>query len=110
MSVRLQAIADFVIEDSVQKVNGGSALVKESGRELAGIVESIAELSGFVGNISTASAEQSLGVTEINRALIQIDSSTQQNAALAEEAAATSESMRNMASDLAQKTSYFRVD
>ena len=100
----------MLIEDSVEKVNGGTSLVKESGRELAGIVESIAELSGFVSSISTASNEQSIGVAEINKALIQIDTSTQQNAALAEEAAATSDSMRSMASNLAQKASYFHVD
>lgn len=98
-----------LIEDSVEKVNGGSSLVKESGRELAGIVDSIAELSDFVSNISLASTEQSLGVEEINKALIQIDSSTQQNAALVEEAAATSESMLTMASNLAEKAAYFRV-
>ncbi len=98
-----------LIEDSVGKVSDGTALVKSSGEELSGIVESIAELSEFVNRISVASREQSLGVEEINKALTQIDSSTQQNAALVEEAAATSEIISNKANDLAEKVSYFRA-
>lgn len=96
-----------LIEDSVSKVNDGTSLVKDSGRELSGIVESIAELSDFVNSISIASQEQSLGVEEINQALIQIDTSTQQNAALVEEAAATSEIMSQRAAEMATKASYF---
>lgn len=98
-----------LIEDSVGKVNDGTALVKSSGEELAGIVGSIAELSEFVNRISIASSEQSLGVEEINKSLIQIDSSTQQNAALVEEAAATSEIISGKANDLVEKVSYFRA-
>lgn len=98
-----------LIEDSVGKVQDGATLVSSSEKELSGIVKSMEELSEFVNRISIASSEQSLGVEEINKALIQIDSSTQQNAALVEEAAATSETMSQKANDLAEKVSYFKA-
>ncbi len=98
-----------LIEDSVSKVDDGRSLVQNSGKELSGIVDSVAELSELVNSISIASAEQSLGVEEINQALTQIDSSTQKNAALAEQAAATSETMSELALDLATKVSFFKT-
>lgn len=98
-----------LIEDSVSKVEDGTSLVKESGNELSGILGAVAELSEFVHRISVASFEQSQGVEEINRALIQIDQTTQQNTALVEEAASTSESMSQKASELANKVAYFSV-
>lgn len=97
-----------LIEDSVAKVSNGTLLVQESGGELTSIVESVAELSELVDHISVASAEQSLGVEGVNQSLSQIDGSTQQNAALAEEAAATSDSMRERAMTLTEKVMYFK--
>lgn len=98
-----------LIEDSASKVNDGTGLVRKSGTELLAVVDAIADLSAFVNNISVASAEQSLGVEEINRALIQIDSSTHQNSALCEQAAATSERMSQRANELANRISYFKA-
>lgn len=97
-----------LIEDSVVKVTDGTALVNESGGELEGIVESVAELSELVNLISAASAEQSVGVEGISQALSHLDGTTQQNAALAEKAAATSESMRERAMTLTKKVMYFK--
>ena len=97
-----------LIEESVTKVTDGTALVNESGGELEGIVESVAELSELVNLISAASAEQSVGVEGISQALSDIDGTTQQNAALAEKAAATSESMRERAMTLTEKVMYFK--
>jgi len=96
-----------LIEDSVSKVSNGTLLVRESGDELTGIVESVAELSELVQKISVASAEQSAGVEGVNQSLNQIDSSTKQNAAMAERAAATSESMKGKARVLSEKVKYF---
>jgi methyl-accepting chemotaxis protein len=97
-----------LIDNSVTKVSNGTSLVRESGGELTGIVDSIAELSELVNHISVASAEQTIGVEGVNHSLSQIDGSTQQNAALAEETAATSEAMRNRARALAEKVGYFK--
>lgn len=98
-----------LIEDSAGKVSDGVELVHRSEKELSGIVESVVELTEFVDRISIASAEQSLGVEGINQALIQMDNSTQQNSALAEEAASISDKMRERSNDLAQKAGYFAV-
>ena len=96
-----------LIEDSVSKVQNGTTLVQESGRELEHIVDSIGKLSDLVGEISVASEEQTSGIDQINQALIHMDSVTQQNAALVEEAAATSKSMSDQASQLSEQIGFF---
>lgn len=98
-----------LIQNSVSKVRGGTELVEESGRELEHIVGSISQLTQIVGEITHASDEQAVGIEQINQALIHMDSVTQQNAALVEEAAATSKSMSDKASELADHISYFSV-
>ena len=99
-----------LIEDSVKKVTDGTKLVQETGKELNNIVSSVTELSDIVIEISNASEEQSSGIEQINKAIIHMDSSTQQNAALVEEAAATSESMSKRAMELAEKMDYFHTN
>lgn len=99
-----------LIEDSAGKVKNGTSLVQESGRELEQIVRSVGELSSLVSEISHASEEQSAGIDQINQALIHMDSVTQQNAALVEQAAATSQAMSEQATDLNAQIAYFRID
>ena len=99
-----------LIEDSVKKVNNGTGLVQESGRELEHIVESVGELTILVSEISNASEEQSAGIDQINQALIHMDSVTQQNAALVEQAAATSRSMSEQATELNSHIAFFHTD
>ncbi|MFK7956025.1 MAG: methyl-accepting chemotaxis protein [Lysobacterales bacterium] len=99
-----------LIENSVSKVKGGTELVQESGRELEHIVDSVGRLSQIVSEISSASDEQAVGIDQINQALIHMDSVTQQNAALVEEAAATSKFMSDQANELAGHIGYFTVD
>ncbi|MFK8017195.1 MAG: methyl-accepting chemotaxis protein [Gammaproteobacteria bacterium] len=96
-----------LIEDSVDKVKGGTELVQESGNELRHIVGSVAKLTEIVEEITQASDEQAAGIDQINQALIHMDSVTQQNAALVEQAAATSKSMSDQARELAGHISYF---
>ena len=67
-------------------------------------------MTDIVGEIAAASQEQSAGIDEVNRAILQMDELTQQNAALVEEAAAASESMGEQAEDLNQMMSFFTVD
>jgi len=82
-----------LIEDSVRKVADGSGLVTQSGRTLGEIVTSVKKVSDIVAEIAAASREQSSGIEQVNRAVVQMDELTQQNAALVEEATAASQSM-----------------
>lgn len=98
-----------LIEDSVERVHDGTGLVKNSGAELQDIVKSVNELTTIVSQITKASEEQSLGVGQINQALTELDASTQQNAALVEEAAATSENLAELSGRLNQKVGFFKL-
>lgn len=99
-----------LIEDSVEKVKDGTRLVQESGGELEQIVEAVTELTDIVGQISIASDEQSVGIDQINQALVHMDSVTQQNAAMVEQAATTSRSMRDQATVLSTQIGFFSTN
>ena len=96
-----------LIEDSVSKVSDGKTLVGDSGDELVHIVEAVSRLSDIVGDISTASGEQSSGIEQINLALVHMDGVTQQNASMVEEARRTSDTMAAEASRLVERIGYF---
>ncbi|MEE9335647.1 MAG: methyl-accepting chemotaxis protein [Granulosicoccaceae bacterium] len=96
-----------LIEDSVVKVKDGTRLVQESGGELEQIVSAVSELTDIVGQISAASHEQSAGIEQINQALVHMDSVTHQNAAMVEQAAATSRAMNEQATMLSTQMSFF---
>ena len=99
-----------LIEDSVHKVKDGTGLVTESGDELKNIVESVSQLTEIVGQIAVATDEQAVGIEQINQALVHMDSVTQQNAVLVEEAAGTSRTMSDQASLLTSQIGYFNAD
>jgi methyl-accepting chemotaxis protein len=82
-----------LIQDSVVRVGEGSRLVNESGRTLTEIVAAVKKAADIVAEIAAASREQSSGVEQVNRAVSQMETVTQQNAALVEQAAASSESI-----------------
>ena len=98
-----------LIEDSVDKVDEGSKLVDESGQTLSEIMTSVKHVSDIIAEISAASQEQSDGIEQVNTAVSQMDTMTQQNAALVEEAAAASMSMGDQARSLSELVSYFRT-
>lgn len=99
-----------LIEDSVSKVRDGTGLVTESGDELKHIVESVSTLTDIVGQIANATDEQAIGIDQINQALVHMDSVTQQNAALVEEAATTSRRMSDQATLLNSQIGFFSVE
>jgi len=99
-----------LIHDSVDKVNDGTRLVNSSGEALEEIVLEVKKVSDIVAEIATASREQSAGINQVNKALLQLDEMTQQNASLVEEAAAASESMGQQAKDLSELVSYFKLE
>ena len=99
-----------LIQDSVKKVEDGSVLVTQSGQTLEQIVASVKKVSDIVAEIAAASREQSSGIEQVNRAVMQMDEMTQQNAALVEEATAASQSMADQARDLNQMMNRYRLD
>ncbi len=98
-----------LIQDSVKKVSDGSALVTQSGQTLEQIVASVKKVSDIVAEIAAASREQSSGIEQVNRAVMQMDELTQQNAALVEEATASSQAMADQARELNEMMARYRV-
>jgi len=98
-----------LINDSVDKVNQGSKLVGEAGSTMEEIVASVQRVTDIISEITAASAEQSVGIDEVYKAIGQMDTVTQQNAALVEESAAAADSMRQQCTSLAQVVSVFNV-
>ncbi|PKB20156.1 methyl-accepting chemotaxis protein [Janthinobacterium sp. 64] len=98
-----------LISDSVEQVGQGGKLVQQAGAAMTEVVDTVRSVTDIVSEISAASAEQSTGIDEINRAITQMDEVTQQNAALVEEAAAASQSMQEQASKLASVVGAFKL-
>ncbi|MFK7885410.1 MAG: methyl-accepting chemotaxis protein [Gammaproteobacteria bacterium] len=98
-----------LIDDSVGKVHDGSMLVDKSGKTLEQIVESVTKVSNFIADIAKASQEQSDGIDSVNRAITKMDEMTQQNSALVEQAAASSQSMSDQAKSMQQMMAFFDV-
>lgn len=99
-----------LIGDSVDKVNAGTKLVDYAGVTMEEIVKSIRHVTDIVVEISVASQEQMAGIEQINRAIMQMDNVTQQNAELVEESAAASQSLKNQADTLLRVVSAFKLD
>lgn len=99
-----------LISDSVEKVEVGSKLVNQAGLTMNEIVESIHRVTDIMSEITAASEEQTSGIEQVNQAIIQMDSTTQQNSALVEEAAAATQSMQEQAGRLLQIVSVFKLD
>ena len=100
---------NLLIGASVEQVNLGSRLVGEAGATMRDIVDSVTRVTDIMAEISTASLQQQSGIEQVNQAVVQIDSATQQNAALVEEAAAAAGSLRVQAAALAEVVSVFTL-
>ena len=98
-----------LIQDSVRRVEDGSILVTESGQTLAKIVAAVKKVSDIVAEIAAASREQSAGIEQVNRAVMQMDELTQQNAALVEQATAASQAMVEQVRGLNEMLARFDV-
>jgi methyl-accepting chemotaxis protein len=98
-----------LIGASVANVDTGSKLVNDAGQTMGDIVDSIQRVTDIMGEITSASLEQTVGIEQINMAIAQMDEVTQQNAALVEEAAAASQSMQEQASALASVVGFFKT-
>ncbi|MGH6646309.1 methyl-accepting chemotaxis protein [Aquabacterium sp.] len=98
-----------LIGESVEKVETGTRLVGTAGATMDDVVQQVKRVTDLIGEITSASIEQSTGIGQIGDAVNQLDQVTQQNAALVEESAAASESLRHQAASLAQTVSVFKL-
>jgi methyl-accepting chemotaxis protein len=96
-----------LIDDSMGKVESGGRLVKEAGKTMVELVLSVDRVATIMADIATASAEQSSGIEQVNRAIVQMDHATQRNSALVEEASGATRSLEDQAARLAQAVAVF---
>ena len=99
-----------LISSSVERVEAGTALVDQAGSTMQEVVAAIQRVSTIMAEISAASSEQSAGVGQVGEAVVQMDQTTQQNAALVEQMAAAASSLRQQANELVQTVAVFRLD
>ncbi|ABE50201.1 methyl-accepting chemotaxis protein [Methylobacillus flagellatus] len=99
-----------LIGDSVEKVDIGNKLVDQAGTTMSEIVSSVQRVADIMGEITSASQEQSAGIEQVNIAIGQMDEMTQQNAALVEQAAAAAESLEEQAQKLSSTVGVFKIN
>ncbi len=97
-----------LISASVEKVESGSRLVDDAGKTMDEIVVQVKRVSDLIAEISSATLEQSSGITQVSQAVGDLDHITQQNAALVEQSAAASQSLKQQATRLVEAVSVFR--
>lgn len=98
-----------LIGSSVEQVEQGTALVNQAGITMTEVVSSIGLVTHLMGEISSASVEQSQGVSQVGEAMMQMDLVTQQNAALAEEMVAAASSLETQAKELVLTVQAFKL-
>ena len=99
-----------LINDSVDKVSQGSSLVGAAGTTMQNVVASVERVANLINEIASASQTQRDGIESVNQSIFQIDSATQQNAALVEQAAAAAESLKTQAANLEGTVSLFKLE
>ena len=98
-----------LIEDSVSRVDTGSVLVESAGETMNNIVNAVTRVTDIMGEIASASDEQSRGIDQVALAVSEMDRVTQQNASLVQESAAAAAALEEQASRLTQAVSAFRL-
>ena len=98
-----------LIGSSMDKVENGSRLVSDAGQAMEGIVGQVREVSSLIARISSATLAQREGIGQVGEAVGRIDRVTQQNAALVDQSASASESLRQQAEQLAEVVRVFKI-
>ena len=98
-----------LITANVARVGLGTQQVDEAGATMQQVVDSIQRVTHIMGEISTASAQQTAGVQNVGDAVMQMDHGTQQNAALVEEMSAAAHALRDQAHKLVDAVGIFKV-
>ena len=99
-----------LISDSVTRIHAGSVLVEQAGSTMQSVVKSVSNMTGVLNEIANASEEQNTGIAQIGQAIIEMDSVTQQNAALVEESSAAADALRDQAHLLTLSISRFATE
>ena len=94
---------------SVEGIEDGSRLAQDAGQAMGEIVSRVRRVNDLITEISDATRGQSDGIDAVTGAVLQLDTSTQQNAALVEQAAASAASLRLQAERLTQAVAVFRL-
>jgi len=98
-----------LINDSVEAVGKGTKLVDETGQTFSVLVESVTDVVTKISDINNASNEQAAGILQVSQAVSQMDQMTQQNAALVEQASASSKSMEEQSQSLLEHVGFFQI-
>lgn len=99
-----------LIDNAVSRVDAGSSQVQEAGTTMHEIVQAVTRVTDIMGEIATASDEQSKGIEQVGLAVSQMDGVTQQNAALVEESATAAASLETLAGQLRHAVDVFRLN
>ncbi|MCM2447788.1 methyl-accepting chemotaxis protein [Rahnella sp. CG8] len=99
-----------LINESVENIQSGSEQVTQAGGAMEKIVSSVSRVNDIMSEIAAASTEQSKGINQIGIAVVQMDSVTQQNAALVQESAAAAASLEEQARQLTEIVSVFKIE
>ncbi|PWC15739.1 methyl-accepting chemotaxis protein [Brenneria roseae subsp. americana] len=100
---------ESLIAESVERVNAGSRQVVRTGEVMDGVITSIRQVNDLMGEIASASDEQAQGINQVSQAVTEMDSVTQQNAALVEQSAAAAASLEEQARQLTQAAAIFQL-
>ncbi|KJV47558.1 chemotaxis protein [Pantoea sp. BL1] len=98
-----------LIEDSVQRVDKGSALVSSAGSTMNDILKSVQDVNEIMKHIAAASEEQSKGISQVGTAVTEMDSVTQQNASLVEQVSAAASALERQTEELQASVAKFRL-
>ncbi|MEM0671626.1 MULTISPECIES: methyl-accepting chemotaxis protein [Dickeya] len=98
-----------LIDESVDNVKNGYEQVSLASKSMDDILKSVTNVTDIMGEIASASSEQSKGISQVGTAITQMDSVTQQNAALVEQSSATSSSLEEQAHQLNEIVSVFKL-
>jgi methyl-accepting chemotaxis protein-1 (serine sensor receptor) len=98
-----------LIDDSVSRINTGSVLAESAGETMHDMVNAVTRVTDIMGEITSASDEQSRGIEQVAQAITEMDRVTQQNASLVEESASASAALEEQASLLTQSVAVFTL-
>ncbi len=98
-----------MIEGSIEKTKNGTSIANETAKALGKIVENVDNIASLIGNITSASDEQALGIAQVNQGITQVSQVVQTNAATSEESAAASEQMSSQAQLLKEMIERFKL-
>lgn len=101
---------ELLISESVNRITTGSDLVVKAGQTMEQVVESVTRVNDIMGEISSASEEQSRGIEQISRAVMELDTTTQQNASLVGASSTAAGALEDQARVLEELVAAFRLE